>query len=294
MDLGCDADGVLHATEREPSPEVEVKRSIRYGPGVFRIAAFARLGGLSPKVLRDYDATGVFRPAWVDRATGYRTYTPAQLPELRRIVALRDLGVGLDDIRALVDERADLRTVLERRQAALEAARAELDRRLASLGISIATAAIDVVVRNVPGELVATLDVATTAGDVGRAFYELEARIRDAGVRAARPPGGLVSEDGHGPEVEIYVPVRHPAAGLETRRLPSIRAATALHRGSYGTIDRTRRELDTWIDATGLSADSPSRIVYLQFGAESELRVPAPFLVDRSADLLTELQVPIG
>jgi len=261
---------------------------------VFRIGAFARLSGLSPKVLRDYDAVGVFRPAWVDRASGYRMYTPAQLPELRRIVALRDVGVGLQEIRALVEQRADLRSVLQRRLAALEAARVELDRRLTSLGISIAGDAVDVVVRNVPSELVATLDVAGTGGDVGRAFYELEAVIRDAGVRAPRPPGALVGERDAEPKIEIFVPVRRAAPGLEARRLPAIQAATALHHGSYETIGRTRRALEAWIAATGLSPSSPSRIVYLQFGAESELRVPAPFLVERAADLLTELQVPIG
>ena len=261
---------------------------------MFRIGAFARMSGISPKVLRDYDGAGVFRPAWVDAASGYRLYTPAQLPELRRILALRDVGVGLDEIRALVEQRADLRTVLERRLAALEAARAELDRRLASLGISIAGEAVDVVVRNVPAELVATMDVALADGDVGRAFYELETRIRDAGVRAPRPPGGLIGIGEDEPEVEIFVPVRRAALGLETRRLPAIRAATALHHGSYGTIDRTRRLLDAWIAAAGLSPGSPGRIVYLQFGAESELRIPAPFVVERSADLLTELQVPIG
>jgi hypothetical protein len=45
--------------------------------------------------------------------------------------------------------------------------------------------------------------------------------------------------------------------------------------------------------AAGLRGGAPARIVYLQFGAESELRVPAPFVVDRSAYLLTELQVPL-
>ena len=260
---------------------------------MFRIAAFGRLSGLSPKVLRDYDAAGVFRPAWVDRSTGYRTYTPAQLPELRRIIALRDMGVGLDEIQALIEERADLRTVLRRRVVALEAARADVDRRLASLGISIARAAVDVVVRTVPSELVATLDVAATGGDVGRAFYELEGRIRDAGVRAPRPPGGLIGEAGSSPEVEVFVPVRRTAAGLETRRLAAIRAATLLHHGSYDSIDRTRDALDDWIATAGVTPGLPTRIVYLQFGAESELRVPASLVVDRAADLLTELQVPI-
>jgi DNA-binding transcriptional MerR regulator len=264
---------------------------------VFRIAAFARLSGLSSKVLRDYDAAGVFRPAWVDRWTGYRLYSPAQLPDIRRIVALRDLGVGLDEIRALVERRADLRDVLERRRAELEAARAELDRRLAGVGISLEAGsgedAVDLVVREVPAELVATMDVAETGGDVGRAFYELEARIRDAGVRAPRPPGGLVAAAGDEPEVEIFVPVRRAAAGLATRRLPAIRAATALHRGSYATVDRTRRALDRWIASAGLRPGSPERIVYLQFGAESELRLPPAFVVDADRAFLTELQIPI-
>jgi len=32
---------------------------------------------------------------------------------------------------------------------------------------------------------------------------------------------------------------------------------------------------------------------YLQFGAEADLRLPSAYLVERSADLVTELQVPI-
>jgi DNA-binding transcriptional MerR regulator len=272
---------------------------------MFRIATFAHLSGLSAKVLRDYDAAGVFRPAWVDADTGYRMYSPAQLPELRRILALRDLGVGLEEIRALVDRRADLCEVLDRRRATLEAARAELDRRIMGVGISLASikagdgrstdsagSEVDIVVREVPSELVATLDVAATGGDVGRAFYELERRIRDAGVRAPRPPGELLGAP-EGPAVEVFVPVRRAAAGLDTRRVPAIRAATALHHGSYRTIDRTRRALERWISGAGLHAGFPSRIVYLQFGAESELRVPPAFVVADDEALVTELQVPV-
>src|SRR6478672_1149884 len=195
---------------------------------MFRIAAFADIGGVSSKVLRDYDRLGIFRPAWIDRYTGYRLYTPAQLPDLRRILALRDLGVGLAEIRAHMVDGADLRAVLERRQAALEAARREVDRRLASLGISLAaptdTAAADVVVRTLTAELVATLDVSATDGDEGRAFYELEQEIRDLGVRANRPPGTLFGEEA----VDVYVPVRRTASGLNVRRLPAVRAATLL------------------------------------------------------------------
>jgi hypothetical protein len=150
----------------------------------------------------------------------------------------------------------------------------------------------DIVVRDVPSELVATLDAEATRGDEGRAFYELERLIRDAGVRRSRPPGALIDAP-DGPAVEIFVPVRRAAAGLDVRRLPAIRAATALHHGSYATMTRTRRALDRWITGAGLHAGSPSRIVYLQFGAESDLRVPPAFVVEDDAALVTELQVPI-
>ena len=258
---------------------------------MFRIAAFADLGGVSSKVLRDYDRMGIFRPAWTDRYTGYRLYTPAQLPDLRRILALRDLGVGLSEIRAHVVDGADLRAVLERRQAALETARREVDRRLASLGISLAsptdTAATDVVVRTLTAELVATLDVSATDGDEGRAFYELERQIRDLGVRANRPPGTLFGDL----VVEVYVPVRRSAPGLSVRRLPAVRAATLLHRGSYATFDATEASLRDWVAASGLERLGGHRIVYLQFGAEDDLRLPANYVVSSDAELLTELQI---
>ncbi len=260
---------------------------------MFQIGAFARLGGVSAKVLRDYDELGIFRPAWIDRATGYRLYTPAQLPDLRRILTLRDLGVGLAEIRGHVVGGDDLRGVLRRRRDALEATRREVDRRLASLGISLADTdgrqTVDVVVRDLTPELVATLDVATVNGDVERAFYELELLIRNAGVRAPRPPGALIGDG-----VDVFVPVGRAAAGLAVRRLPSVRAATILHHGSYATLPETRRALDRWIAGSGLEPRDPVRILYLQFGAEEDLRLPAQYLVDRSSDLVTELQVPVA
>jgi DNA-binding transcriptional MerR regulator len=272
---------------------VKVKGYRRRLDDVFRIATFAALGGVSAKVLRDYDAAGLFRPAWVDRTTGYRMYSPAQLPELRRILALRDLGVGLDEIRGLMVAGAEIHDILARRRSALELARREVDRRLATLGIALedggAAGPGDIVVRDIPGELVATLDVAAVGGDEGRAFYELEQAIRDAGVRAPRPPGSIVEAD----RMEVFVPVRRAAAGLITRRLPAVRAATILHHGAYSGLEARRETLRRWIAASGLSVAAGERVLYLQFGAERELRVPPPYVVERAIDLVTELQQPL-
>jgi DNA-binding transcriptional MerR regulator len=87
---------------------------------VLTIGPFSRIAGVSPKVLRTYDALGLFRPVWLERDSGYRYYSPAQLPEIRRILALRDLGIGLAEIAGLVDGGTDLRQALARRRAELE------------------------------------------------------------------------------------------------------------------------------------------------------------------------------
>src|SRR4051794_22263515 len=56
-------------------------------------------------MLRHYDAIGLRRPAHIDPATGYRSYRAAQLAELNRIVAFKDLGFTLEQVRAMPDDQ---------------------------------------------------------------------------------------------------------------------------------------------------------------------------------------------
>ena len=262
---------------------------------MLRIGAFARIAGTSAKTLRDYDELGLFRPAWIDPTTGYRAYSPAQLPQLRRVLALRSLGVGLSEIGRLVSGGADLAGVLDRRRADLERERREVDRRLAALDIQVEMGAgsgrPDVVVRPVEAESIATLG-SPPGVDLEQAFYELEAIVRDLGIRAHRPPGALVDTDG----ARAFVPVRRVSADarLAFRRLRAERAATVIHQGSYATLPGTRRALERWVEAAGFEPSGPLRVLYLQFGGEPELELPADYLVDRSADFVTELQLPVA
>jgi PPM family protein phosphatase len=63
------------------------------------IGAFARAARLSPKALRLYDELGLLTPAFVDPASGYRFYDPAQLERARLVAWLRRLGMPLARIR---------------------------------------------------------------------------------------------------------------------------------------------------------------------------------------------------
>jgi DNA-binding transcriptional MerR regulator len=269
---------------------------------MFSIGRFSRLAGVSAKALRAYDALGLFRPAWVDPSSSYRYYSPAQLPDLRRILALRDMGLGLVEIRGIV-AGGDLRTALERRREDLERERGEIDRRLRALDIRVDMAAEtsdrpDVVIRPIAAETVASMAL-DDEEDEGVAFYELEAYVRDLGRRAQRPPGALLSPgSSDGQEVaEIFVPVTGPVAPrgrIGCRRLPAVRAATILERGPYDRLAAARGTLEGWLAGTGLRSAGPLRVLYLQFGAEAELALPPGYVVERPTDYLTELQLPLA
>ena len=61
----------------------------------------ARLG-VTVRALHHWDETGVARPS-LRTAAGYRLYTAGDLERLHRIVVYRELGLGLDEIRAILD-----------------------------------------------------------------------------------------------------------------------------------------------------------------------------------------------
>src|SRR5438105_476120 len=75
---------------------------------MFRIGEFARLTQVTVKALRYYDEVGLLRPAAVDEETGYRYYSLEQVPRLNRILALKELGLSLEQIGLVLREAISL------------------------------------------------------------------------------------------------------------------------------------------------------------------------------------------
>lgn len=71
---------------------------------MFRIGEFSRVAQVPASLLRYYDEINLFKPIESDRHTGYRYYSVQQLTQLNRIIALKDLGLALDQIKSLIKD----------------------------------------------------------------------------------------------------------------------------------------------------------------------------------------------
>jgi len=71
----------------------------------WKIGELAHETGLTVRALHHYDRLGLLRVASRTEG-GHRTYTQDDVRRLHRIVALRSLGIGLDDLRAILAGRA--------------------------------------------------------------------------------------------------------------------------------------------------------------------------------------------
>ncbi|WP_216211246.1 MerR family transcriptional regulator [Amycolatopsis aidingensis] len=254
---------------------------------MFNIGDFARHGRVSVRMLRHYDTLGLLRPARVDPASGYRFYDAAQLSRLNRIVALKELGFTLEQVRAIVDDTVSaeqLRGMLRLRQAELAdriaadlARLRQVEARLLIIEGEGAMPTAEVQIKRIPGVRVAEL-TGTAAGfepdSIGPVIQPLYTDLLAAVERAGLTPAGPAiayyedAADG-GVLVHAAVPVNaEPAAGQDFTivDLPPIeQAATIVHEGPMDGVMPTVQALAHWIDANGYRSTGYNREYYLNY-----------------------------
>ncbi len=264
---------------------------------MLRIGDFARLAGLSVRALRHYEAEGLLTPARVDERTGYRFYAYDQLAAIDQVLALRDLGFGLADIRALLSSRGDVQALGARLRRQRERLAAELARQAARLrkldALQRAVAAdpdapeLSVRVRPLPDVRVLSLRARVSSGGIAALFEEVEARA--ARDRLDASPF-LIFHSAR--EVEACVPVRGSSPDARLVEGAAL-AGSITYRGAYERTAPLRARMMLWLRRSGLRPAGPLREVYHRFGADQRgYTLPARRLATCPDEFVTELQVP--
>jgi DNA-binding transcriptional MerR regulator len=72
---------------------------------VYTIGQFSKIGRVSTKTLRYYDEINLLKPVHVDKDTQYRYYSYEQVLKLLSISELKEYGLKLEEIKAIMDEQ---------------------------------------------------------------------------------------------------------------------------------------------------------------------------------------------
>lgn len=277
---------------------------------MFRIGEFSKFSRVSVRMLRHYDQLGLLRPAHVDPASEYRYYTADQLPRLHRIIALQDIGFGLEQIAGLLEHPVtaeQMRGMLLLKQAELQTKVQDDMQRLNRIAERIRQVEenearhYDVVVRTVEPLRVAAIRLqGKEAASLTPVFEELEFYVGRHKARQEQPPLTLYfdREDGSD-EIAAAVPVKAAVAEdgrVETMELPAETMACVVHHGSYETIDLAAGALMRWIQVNAYRAAgaAPMREVYYRFVADLQgYELPAVYLANSDDEFVTEIQIPI-
>jgi DNA-binding transcriptional MerR regulator len=101
---------------------------------MLKIGEFSRLSQVTVKTLHHYNELGLIKPAHIDPVTNYRHYTIDQLPRIHRIMALKELGLSLEQIGLMLEKdlsTEQIRGMLRLKQAEIEQELREEQRQLA-------------------------------------------------------------------------------------------------------------------------------------------------------------------
>jgi len=268
------------------------------------IGDFARLGQVSPRMLRHYDDIGLLRPDHVDSGSGYRSYAVRQLGDLHRILALRGLGFSLEQIGVVLREDPSidqLRGMLRMRQAQIEHSVVEeldqlrrVDAHLRAIEGKNAMELHDVVMKTTT-----PLRIAEAKGSApgfgqenlgplfGRLVPEVLGHLGQQGARPGILVGYYEEPDNDGCVVlhagfVIDDQAVDDGDAVSVVELPSVEVASVVHHGSMEYVVPVYESLVQWIEDSGYRLAGRSRELYHEFDGN-----------DLSRNV-TELQMPIA
>jgi effector-binding domain-containing protein len=253
-------------------------------------------------MLRHYDEIGLLRPRKVDPNTGYRSYEVGQLGELHRLLALRDLGLTLEQIRPLLADDPSveqLRGMLRLRQAQIaqdvadeQARLRRVEAHLRALEGSQSMPANDVVVKQTQPLRIAEA-AATAPGfgpSLGGVFAHLYPKVIGHLTSAGASPGLCVAwyeepNDDGSVVVHAGFDIGDQAAPdsdeVRVVELPVIDVASVVHHGPMEGVEPVYEDLVRWIDDSGYRLAGRSRELYHEWHDDDPSRN------------VTELQMPV-
>ena len=226
----------------------------------------------------------------IDPSTGYRLYRSKQLHRLNRILALKDLGLSLEQIKQTLTEELSiqqLQGMLKLRQAEEKQRLKETHERLNRIEVRLKQIEremnmpdYDIVVKTLPLCLVASQHLIIPTNDevpdyLKPAFKNVSTYIQSQNAKTTGACFTLwhtASDTYTNEEVEVIFPIDRPLESTEeinVYTLPEVQVASTIHQGNFDDFTGAHVALLAWIEDNGYRVSGPFREIYLAGDSES-------------------------
>lgn len=263
---------------------------------LYKIGMFANMNRVTIKTLRYYDEQKLLVPVYVDEENGYRYYEAGQMAQLQRIMALKNMGFSIDDIRKIIGGAEEKSFLLEKKQeilkelAILTAKLSQVEGYLARESMNLSA---PVLIKELPEVIVCTSEHRIKSYDaLFELMPQLGVQMELLGCRCALPEycfthylePGFKDEDILVEICEAVTEKKPDHENVKFKVLPKVpKAACIFHKGSYNDLHRSYAMLLRYIEENG----------YEICGNVRESYIDGVWNKDTENEWLTQIQIPV-
>ena len=263
---------------------------------LYKIGLFAGMNHVTIKALRHYDEQGLLLPAYVDMESGYRYYESSQIADLHQILALKNMGFSLEEIRAIQNGKSE-RELLRGKKAQILNEISILTAKLASVESYLDQEYLDlsahVLVKSLPEVTVASMKVTIESYDVlFDLMPEMGVEMEKIGCICAEPDYCFTHylETAYNKEqicietCQSVVRALDDTDKIKFKVMPRVdHAACIFHRGSYDSFPKSYTKVLKYIEENGYEISGNIRECYIDGVWNKE----------DPKDWLSEIQIPV-
>ena len=247
---------------------------------MLRIGEFSKLSRVSIRMLRHYDDIGLLKPAEIDQFTGYRYYSPEQLPVIGRITALKDMGFSLADIVKMLEiyeNRDELDDYLMKRQLELQEISETTQRQMRLLDTARErlrkeqNMSYNVSIKTIPERYAATVHMTIPHyEDEGMVWQILGEETAPLNMVPADPclvAAEYLDDEYKEENVELIawktVKGKYPdTEHVKFKTLPPVKVASCMVKGGYEQMPEVYGAVISWVNDNGYECAGPMFNIY--------------------------------
>lgn len=263
---------------------------------LYKIGMFASMNRVTVKALRHYDEQGLLKPAFVEGESGYRYYLLNQVEPLHQILALKNMGFSLEEIK-YIQQGHSSRKVMQTKKSQILKDIADLTNRLAQLETYLLEEEVDlstpVLVKSLPEIIAATMTVTIDSyDDLFTLMPQMGGEMERLGCVCALPEYCFIQYLENGPKeekilieaCEAVTQKREDSDLVQFKVIPQVEeAACIFHKGDYYSFSESYRKVLKFIDENG----------YEICGNIRESHIDGVWNKESPKDWLSEVQIPI-